>query len=297
MKMKSLIILATGLILGSGSAALAGVGGFSIPMTNDLYNGNTPNTIPTPYFTPGLKYNLFDAVNLLSKGALTLTTNQQLDPKYTALDNVWNLKSSTATIFVIGRSAKNQNDIGIYPLGGAAQPPLLSGVTGFDFFGDGSLAKPFVGRDFTLLPNSDFGFYIKSWEWKTNFTTSTTFYSQPARNPDLYDHIVGYTVGEMAEIVGQKIWIQNGGDLIEHTITDNALLLGLKDRVFNTYAGWPYPGTLGDDDFNDIMLLVDSPDVLPIPDPNPVTVPEPATLTLVVTGLAGLFFYGRRNRT
>jgi hypothetical protein len=48
-KMKSLIIIALGLILGASGTALAGP--FSIPVTNDLYNGNTPNNIPTPAFT------------------------------------------------------------------------------------------------------------------------------------------------------------------------------------------------------------------------------------------------------
>ena len=64
--------------------------------------------------------------------------------------------------------------------------------------------------------------------------------------------------------------------------------------------GAPYHGTAGDDDYNDVLILVDMKPLAPLSVNNqamgPAAVPEPATLTLVVAGFAGIVMYGRRKR-
>jgi hypothetical protein len=286
-KMKSLIIIALGLILGASGTALAGP--FSIPVTNDLYNGNTPNNIPTPAFTQGLGWDLFNAANLLNP-AYAFTKNENLDLKMLASDHAWTAeKGSVLSFYVIGRSALNVNKLGYYARDVNnnifKSAPLLTNVTGFGFTGDGQTpATGFIGVDFTPS-NSPFGWYIESTDWRTG--TVASYYSEPQLNPDQHDHLVTYA---LPELKGLSFYIQ--GMSAPHMFTENAYLVGLEDRVLGNY-GNQYP-TLGDDDYNDILILVDSTVIEPTP--NPPLVPEPATITLVATGLAGLFLYGRRSR-
>jgi hypothetical protein len=292
-KMKSLVILATGLILGTSVTALADP--FSNPMTNDLYNGNTPNGIPTPYFTTGLGYNLFDAANLLNP-SYAFQKNENLDSKLLASDSLWTGQGgSVLSFFVIGRSARNVNSLGYYTRDVnnniIKSSPLLTGVTGFGFVGDGqSQANGFDGVNFTPSSNT-FGWYIESTDWRNGAVTP--YYSEAQENPEVYDHLITYA---LPELKGLSFFVK--GMSTPHTFTENAYLIGFKDRLFgdysNTLENWPFVGTLGDEDFNDIMILVDSTDVNPALAPP--LVPEPATITLVATGLAGLFLYGRRRR-
>jgi hypothetical protein len=291
MKMKSISVLALGFILGTASVALSDP--FSTPMTNDLYNGNTPNSIPTPYFTPGIGYNLFDAANLLNPG-YGFQKNEDLDSKLFATDYSWKaVQGSTLSFFVIGYSAKNVNSLGYYVRDGnniIKSTSLLSDVSGFGFVGDGqSQTTGFLGVDFIPF-NNTFGWYIDTTDWRTPHAV-TSFYSEAQLNPDGYDHLITYA---LPELEGLSFYIK--GMTTPHMFTENAYLIGFKDRLFNLYSGYPgYPNrTLGDDDFNDIMILVDSTEVNPALAPP--LVPEPATITLVATGLAGLFLYGRRRR-
>ena len=155
-------------------------------------------------------------------------------------------------------------------------------MTGFGFYGDGTSTKPFLGVDFIPTKNT-FGWYIESTDWRDPHTT-TTYYSEPLENGDKSEHLITYALPELA---GMTKYAQGSND--PHTFTNGAFLIGFKDRALGNYS---YPGqqTLGDDDFNDIMILVDSTYLRP-------TVPEPATITLFAAGFAGLFFLGRRKRS
>jgi hypothetical protein len=281
MRITSIAILSLGLILGTGSAVLAEP--FSNAVTNDLYNGNTPNRIPTPQFTPGLGYDLFNAVNHLY-GTTAQTRNEGIDSKLLTYDATWKLAQGYGSLYVIGRTAMNVNNLGFYYLVNntiVKSSSLLNAPSGFTWYGDGTVTNPYPGRDF-YPPGSNFGWYIDSTDWKTGKTS--TFYSDPQFNPDGYDHIVTYSLSEMA---GKSIWIQPDGGFpsFEHQFTANAYLIGFEDRMFNAY-GTP---TLGDDDYNDLLILVDGTQMNPV-------VPEPATLVLVGAGLLGLWVTGRRSR-
>jgi hypothetical protein len=286
-KIKSLIIIALGLILGASGTVLADP--FSIPVAKDLYNGNTPNDIPTPAYTPGLGLDLFNAANLLNP-AYAFTKNENLDPKIVASDHSWTAeKGSVLSFYVIGRSALNVNKLGYYARDVNntifKSAPLLPSVTGFGFYGDGlSPATGFIGVDFTPF-NSPFGWYIESTDWRNGEVIS--YYSEPQLNPDLHDHLVTYA---LPELEGLSFYIK--GMSAPHLFSKNAYLVGFDDRLLGNYGNQHL--TLGDDDYNDILILVDSTIIQPTP--NPPLVPEPATITLVASGLAGLLLYRRRIR-
>ena len=85
-----------------------------------------------------------------------------------------------------------------------------------------------------------------------------------------------------------------------YTFSANSYLIGFEDRILDNYGGAYL--TAGDDDYNDILMLVDlgaaGSGITAAMGPMgaAAAVPEPATLTLVVAGLAGICLYGRRNR-
>ena len=106
MKMKSIAVLAMGLVIGTGSVALAGL--FSPPVTNDLYTGSPTNFIPTPNAT-GLGFDLFNAANKLTGSSLT--ENRQLDAQLMPNGASWTIGSANA--FLIGKTAKNNNSVGL----------------------------------------------------------------------------------------------------------------------------------------------------------------------------------------
>lgn len=302
MKFNSSIPVAVALVLGVCTTAIGAP--FSYPVQADRYNGNTPNDIPTPYYTPTgpeSGFDLFNAVNRLSNNTLSYTKNEQLDPHYSTSDyNVWSFTgSNSASIFVLGAGANNRNTIGVSSMTGNPLQELLTVQEyTYGFTGDGSFGSPYQGKDFSLAPGTDFTFYIDSYDWKTGFTTSSMYYSQPALNPDRYDHLIAYHIGDIPEILGKVIYMQDGNNTpVAHTITKDAILLGFKDRNYGDYTSIldsPYAGTLGDDNYANIMYMIDTFEITPIPDPRPV--PEPASMALVCAGLTTAWFFGRKSR-
>lgn len=292
MKTKELLFLALTLLIGTASASLAVVP-YSVPMNTDAYNNNLVNGIPTPNMSEDVGVQLFDAANLL-RPSFGFAKNENLDKfangssRYVADDNTWTAKPGTIMSFmVLGRGASNVNTLGYYTRGAnnaIIKTELINKVTGYNFYGDGlSPATGFLGVDFTPTKNV-FGWYIESTDWREPHTT-TTYYSEPVENGDQSEHLITYALPELA---GMTKYVQGSND--PHTFTSGAFLIGFKDRALGNY-GYPGQRTLGDDDFNDIMILVDSHYIQPVP-----AVPEPATITLFAAGFAGLFFLGRRKR-
>ena len=293
MKKKTITMLALGVILGTGSAALATP--FSNPVTNDLYNSNTPNGIPTPNAT-GLGYDLFNAANKLY-GNTNLSKNEGLDPQFKG--NAAALPGGISNVFLIGGTAKNTNDLGIATFVGGflnAEIGLASGITGFGWAGAGTFASPYPATTFdsTLSNGGVDKWYMNSTDWKDG--SSTLYFSDPNYNSDGKEHVVTYS---MSGLAGKSMWVDFFGGPQEYTFSANAYLIGFEDRIFTDY-GAPYFGTAGDDDYNDILILVDtnssSPALSVSQAMSPASVPEPATLTLVVAGFAGILLYSRRNR-
>ena len=297
MNMKSVTIIALGLILAAGSTTFAGP--FSDKVTNDLYNGNTVNGIPTPQGL-GMGYDLFNAVNRVSGS--TFTKNEQLDngtsgpisSKFVANDAYWDMQGTTAKFFVLGYQAKNTNNLGFYTLNNNNQivknPSILATVGGplvTEWLGSGSSADPFKVWNTISNPYTSVYWWMDSISW-SNPNNIKNLYSQPNANQDLYDHTVTYLLEGLS---GMKVYYLENGVSTEYTLSDEVYLVGWKDKWFD-----PTTGTLGDDNYSNIMVLYDSQQFIPVPDPNPGTVPEPATLTLVAAGLAGMWFYGRRSR-
>lgn len=289
MRKKTLSILTLGIILMTGSTALAVP--FSQPMTEDWYNSNPPNNIPTPNMPLSNTMNLYQAPAYLSSAYSSVLRNSDLDKYNYPKDNAWEVKSGTTlSLYILGVSAGNTNTIGYYytdAAGTIQKTPLLPNITGDKWYGNGTVATPLRGVDFTVNPSVHIiGWYIDSEYAVDNY--KETFYSEPSINPDRHDHLITYALPELKGVFNVNNYFTN--DPSTHTFTGSAYLVGFEDSIMGSgsYQGVP---TLGDDDFNDVMFLIDSNYI------QPATVPEPATITLFAAGFAGLFFLGRRKRS
>ena len=142
--MKYLVILAVSLILGAGGTAQATQ--FSAAMTNDWYNVNAPNSIPTPQYTPGQGLDLFNAANLLNT-AYRFRKNENLDTHLVLQDQSFQtLDGSVSSIYVIGSTTTSVDAIGYYQKVWNVQTqtfdivkssPLFCGITGYNWTGTG----------------------------------------------------------------------------------------------------------------------------------------------------------------
>jgi len=228
---------------------------FPNDLVNDIYD-TSPDSTPTPNGDDDR--DIYQAINrLLGTG---YTANEQVDFRFVEPDYVW--EQLNGNIAAIGLTAGNTQYLGVYTdlgVGSVKSPSLLGPHTGFTWLGDGTAADPYPAAQIPLGTGTLFGWYLD--------TSGTYFYSESGLNHDSWDHMVTYSLSDLAGVTIET-------SLGSHTFTSSAFLIGWDDQ-----------GGLGDRDFDDYMLVVDA----------TAPVPEPATMLLLGSGLIGLAALGRKK--
>ncbi len=247
---------------------------FSDNVLNDIYNGQ-PNGIPTANDHNDGVPDLFDAANLLL--GTSYTSNADLDARFVAEDQVF-VGQGQHNIALIGLTAGNYNTLGVYTdLGqGQNKQVLLPSDPQFGFTGDGSAANPFKGAAFDIV--GEFAWYLE----QGGPYNHTTFYSENQLN-DGWDHMMTFA---MPELNGQNTFLDIDNQVVDYQFT-NAFLIGWEDLPY----GYQNPGILGDDDYDDMLYLVDF-----RPTSLPSSIPEPASAWLLAAGLVGLSLRRRKKQ-
>jgi hypothetical protein len=232
---------------------------FSYKVTNDIYSG-TPNGIPTAS-TGNDMPDIYEAINKIM--GTTYLTNAAVDHLFMDNDSLWLNFGSRAT--VIGYSAVYHNTLGVYTAGGSHT--VLTDQYGFGFADGSDPLKPipYPTASIGVPDGTVFGWYLEVWNSnKTEY--KGTYYSESNRNPDGYDHMMTFDLGGPLDF--NKIHYEN------------PCLIAWEDYSYSLSSF-----TLGDEDYNDLIFLVDAKPV-----------PEPATMLLLGSGLLGLAGLGRKRK-
>jgi len=248
--MKRMIVLTTILLMLAGTST-ADVFPF---MPADPYD-SSPDAIPTADDKNDGIPDIYDAVNQLL--GTSLTDNEQLDPRFIQPDYVW--QELNGQIALIGLTAGNSNTIGYYTDlgGGTVQTAILGPFSGFGFLGDGTSANPYPSQTFSVdLTPSLYGWYLNS--------SGTMWYSESGLNPSGWDHLMTF---DMPELAGETIYVKIGDTVTTWTF-EHPYLLAWEDL------------NLGDQDYDDMIYLVDK--VMPVP------VPGTVLLGILGLGVVGL---------
>ncbi|WP_432454206.1 MULTISPECIES: PEP-CTERM sorting domain-containing protein [unclassified Agarivorans] len=254
------------------SLSLLHFGAQAMPFTdhvlNDHYNGQA-NGIPTANDHNDGVPDLFDAANVLL--GTSYTSNADLDARFVADDQVF-IGQGQHNIALIGLTAGNYNTLGVYTDKGKGQDKLalLPSDPQFGFTGDGSSLNPFSGAAFDLV--GEFAWYLE----QGGPYNQTTYYSENQLNGG-WDHMMTFA---MPELNGITKFLEIGGQVLEYSFS-NAFLIGWEDLPYEFQSA----GVLGDDDYDDMMYLVDFKPAS--------TVPEPTSAWLMAAGLIGLGFTRR----
>ncbi len=268
------------LAAGAAVAAPALAGPFSANVQNDVYSG-VANGIPTARDDNDGIPDINDAINKLL--GTTYARNSDVDDRFVPVDAVWT--NLSGTVALIGLTAGNSNTLGVYTgLGtGSGQLDVIGPYSGFGFLGSGTFEDPLPADAIGLASGTSLGWYLRS--------NGKTFFSEPELNvADAgLDHLMTFALPELA---GSTVWIYNDADRdgildpgeeasrVQYTFT-NPFLLAWEDLPLGN-------GVLGDDDYDDMIYLVDA--------VGPNQAPEPATLALLASGLLGVGWMRSRRQ-
>ena len=264
MKNRILLVTCMGVVLTLPGMVLAA--GLPPRVVNDYYNPGNVNGIPTAYDRSSGDPDIHDAINQLTGSGTT--RNYQVDGLFVGGDDgTWS--NQNGQMALVSLSAGYSNSLGYYTdLGvGTVRTELMNSLSGYGMQGSGTVADPYPGALLGLGANEPFGWYLDA-------NGQTYYYSEDALNPGGWDHLMTYDLGALSFYAD----FGSGAELVS---LNNAYVLAWEDLAWNGTS-------LGDDDFNDVIVVVG--EVRPGTE-----VPEPATLLLVGAGALALGIVRRRS--
>jgi len=215
---------------------------FSSNVQNDAYNGNAVNGIPTANMAGGFP-EVYEDVNMVYTAAglgAPFTRNSDLDPLFHEPDYVWQTTGSGGEIAVIGVSAGNTQNAGVYTdIGvGNNQLTVLGPFSGSTFLGSGTLGDPFPGKMTGLVSLQQFGWFLDS--------SGQDWFSETQLNTNGFDHMMTF---DASALTGQSVFVDFGAGPQNLVFGPNIFIIAWEDLPFSG-------NTLGDDDYNDIVYLI-----------------------------------------
>ena len=252
---------------------------FTLTVGGDVYD-STPDAVSTPRDNndnlAGVPdpADINDAINLLL--VTSYARNEDVDSlQWTAGDSTWKDLSDAdndGTFILISLTAANTNTLSVYDVATpGTKLPVLGPATGFGYTGDGTVGSPFTANVSPIAPGINFGWSLRSAISGPDFIWD----SNPALNPDGLDHMLTY---HLKDLNGQTKYIKIGAA--------PAFAYKFNDPYLITWEDKPLEGgLLGDEDYDDMLFLVDR--VAPIP--------EPISMVLFGSGLLSMMTLRKRK--